>query len=83
VVQTFLVSYHAQEGILRLVWISAVTGIDGFLFRASAFGLLLAAVFIDRDVAQQAARVDPLELTGPASRNLEECGISSRPNRYP
>ena len=80
-VQAFLIGYLLQGGWnpekLRLFMRATV--LMGNLLHMTAIGLILAAVFIGRKVAQQSRPNQTLQLTGPASRQSEEHGITSRP----
>ena len=65
----------------RLGWMLSANGLVGSVFRAAAFGLVLTAVFIGRKERWQTAPNEELQPTGPASRQSEEHGITSRPGR--
>ena len=64
-----------------LGWIVSASGLIGSVIRAAAFGLMLTAVFIGRKERWQTTANEELQLTGPASRQSEEHGITSRPGR--
>jgi hypothetical protein len=53
----------------------------GSVLRAVAFGLLLEAVFIGRKRSHQTTPNQVRHLTGPASLEADELGITTRPSK--
>jgi hypothetical protein len=77
----YLVRVRAEHGWgdEKLGWLLLVNALFGGVFRAVAFGLLLAAVFIGRKGAPQTRPNRGLQPTEPASELSEEYGITGRP----
>jgi len=65
----------------RLGWMLSANGLMGSVIRAAAFALVLTAVFMGRKERWQTTPNEELQLTGPASRQSNEYGITSRPGR--
>ena len=84
-VQSFLFIYlvwaRDEFGRERLGWMLSANGLMGSVMRAAAFALVLTAVFMARKERSQTTPNEELQLTGPASRQSDEYGITSRPGR--
>jgi hypothetical protein len=63
----------------RVGWLMSATALTGSLIRATAFGLLLAAVFIGRKGERQMGPSRPLPPSAPAPEPSEEYGITRLP----